>query len=66
MAALGIALLMLRGYRLWLVAVVPMLWCLASALTLQVLQAPWAGVLYAAIGVALLGMIWRGIAGRQR
>lgn len=61
-AALGIALLMLRGYRMWLAAVVPALWCLVSALTLQVLSAPWAQVLYAAVGVALLGMLWRGLA----
>ncbi|MDT8410220.1 MAG: DUF6064 family protein [Wenzhouxiangellaceae bacterium] len=57
-AAPGLALLMLRGYRLWLAAAVPILWCLVSALTLQVLQAPWAGLLYAAVGVALIGMVW--------
>lgn len=60
-AALGIALIMLRGYRIWLVAVVPALWCLVSALTLQVLQAAWAGVLYAVVGVALFGMIWSSV-----
>lgn len=64
-AALGILLLMLRGWRLWLAAVVPALWCLASALTLQVLQAPWAGVLYAALGAALFAMVWRSIAARR-
>lgn len=64
-AALGIALLMLRGWRLWLAAVVPGLWCLASALTLQVLRAPWAGVLYAALGAALFAMVWRSIAARR-
>lgn len=61
-AALGIALLMLRGYRLWLAAVVPALWCLVSALTLQALHAPWAEMLYAAVGVALVGVLWRSLA----
>jgi len=65
-AALGIALLTLRGYRLWLAAVVPVLWCLVSALTLQVSQAPWAGVLYAVVGIALIGMIWSSVAGTLR
>lgn len=57
-ATLGIALLTLRGYRLWLTAIVPLLWCLVSALTLQVLKAPSPGLLYAAMAVALSGMLW--------
>lgn len=61
-AALGIALLILRGWRLWLAALVPLLWCLFSALTLQVLQAPWASILYAVVGVALFGMLRRSLA----
>jgi len=61
-ATLGIALIMLRGWRLWLTAIVPALWCLISALTLQVLQAPWAGLLYAALAAALFGLVWRSVA----
>ncbi len=60
--ALGVALLTLHGYRLWLVAVVPMTWCLVSALTLQELQAPWAECLFLAIGVALTTMLGSSIA----
>ena len=56
--ALGIALLSLRGFRLWLAAAVPLIWCLVSALTLQVLQASCAVCLYGVIGIALFGMIW--------
>jgi len=37
-AALGVALLILRGWRLWMAAVVPILWCQISGLTLQALQ----------------------------
>jgi len=65
-AALGIALIMLRGWRLWIAAVVPAVWCLVSALTLQVLQAPWAGLLYAALAVALFGMVWPSAADAMR
>jgi len=65
-AALGIALVMLRGWRLWIIAVVPLSWCLISGLTLQVLQAPWFLVPFVAIGAALFGMVWRGVAGRHR
>ena len=56
-AALGIVLLILHGYRLWVAAAAPLLWCLVSALTLQVLQAPWAVGLYVATSLALFGMI---------
>lgn len=62
-AALGIVLMMLRGFRLWPVGIVLLSWCLASALTLQVLDAPWAYLLHAAAGVALLAMLWTSVAG---
>lgn len=60
-ATLGVVLLTLRGWRLWLTAIVPLMWCLISALTLQVLQAPSPGLLYAAFAIALCAMLWRGL-----
>jgi len=55
--ALGCALILLRGLRLWLVAIVPLLWCMISALTLHTLEAAWAWVLVAAIALAGAGLI---------
>ena len=61
-ATLGIGLLMLDGAWRWLAFIVPYLWCLISALTLQVLNVPWVLVLYAVIVVAVLAMVWQSMA----
>ena len=57
----GIALLALRGGWLWLVGIIPVLWCLVAALTLQVLEAPWAISLFAVTGVAIVGLVWKSL-----
>jgi hypothetical protein len=54
---LGLTLISLQGWRAWLSAAVPVLWCLLSALTLRALDLAWAGVLPAAVMVALVGLV---------
>jgi hypothetical protein len=53
---LGLALILVRGWRLWLVAFIPLLWLLLSGLTLWVLQAAEAWLLFAVLAAALLGI----------
>ncbi|MCS4307245.1 hypothetical protein M2404_001572 [Rheinheimera pacifica] len=53
---LGLALILLRGWRLWLVAFIPLLWLLLSGLTLWVLQAAEAWLLFAVLVVSLVGI----------
>ncbi|SEH94494.1 hypothetical protein SAMN05660691_02319 [Rheinheimera pacifica] len=55
-STLGLALMLLRGWRLWLVACIPMLWLLLSGLTLWVLQATEAWLLFAVLAAALVGI----------
>lgn len=55
-STLGLALMLLRGWRLWLVAFIPMLWLLLSGLTLWVLQATEAWLLFAVLVAALVGI----------
>lgn len=54
---LGLALMLLRGWRLWLTAVIPVLWLLLSGLTLWVLQATEAWLLFAVLAAALMGCL---------
>ncbi|HDZ57331.1 MAG TPA: MFS transporter permease [Pseudomonas xinjiangensis] len=71
---LGLALILLRGLALWAAAIIPALWVLISALTLQVLHAtgaaasgavasgaavPGAVALFTVLAFALLGVVWK-------
>lgn len=72
---LGLALILLRGLTLWAAAVIPALWVLISALTLQALHAPdaiapsaaapGAAALLAILAIALLGLVWKSIESRM-
>lgn len=62
---LGILLCALRGPGLWIAATIPILWCLTTGLTLQVLGLPWAAAPFAAVAVVLSGMIWKTIVHRE-
>ncbi|PKM20380.1 MAG: MFS transporter permease [Gammaproteobacteria bacterium HGW-Gammaproteobacteria-15] len=53
---LGLALMLLWGWRLWLVAFIPMLWLLLSGLTLSVLQATEAWLVFPVLAAALVGI----------
>jgi|GEM_PF-2464660 hypothetical protein len=54
MTTLGLALMLLRGWRLWLVTVIPMLWLTLSSLTLWVLEATEAWLLFAVLAAVLM------------
>lgn len=56
---LGLALVALRGIRLWVIATIPVLWLLLSALTLLVLDLPRAIPLFVVLGGAVLGLVWK-------
>ncbi|WP_043317466.1 DUF6064 family protein [Microbulbifer sp. HZ11] len=55
--SLGIFMIALRGWAQWLTCLVPLLWITLSALTLQVLEAPWWGALFAVAAVAVGSLI---------
>lgn len=55
---LGLGLLMVSGWRLWLMAIIPLLWCLIAGLTLGVLDLPQAEMLYAMVGITLVVMLY--------
>lgn len=56
---LGLALVMLRGWWVWLIALIPAVWLLISGLTLWVLAAPVANMLFALLAIALTGLVWK-------
>ena len=58
-ATLGIALAALRGPLLWLAMAIPVLWCVISGLTLQVLGAAWAIVPLASAALAGVFTLWK-------
>jgi len=58
---LGLALIMLRGWVLWFIAVIPALWLLISGLTLSVLDAPGTMVLFAVLALGLFGLVWKSV-----
>ncbi|MDT8438311.1 MAG: MFS transporter permease [Wenzhouxiangellaceae bacterium] len=64
-AMLGIALMLWTGLRLWLVALVPLLWCLLSGLTLQALDIAWFAVPLAAAALALVGLVAAVVEGQR-
>lgn len=61
MTTLGLALIMFRGWVLWLITIIPALWLLISGLTLWVLDAPQAIVLFVVVAIGLIGLIWKSI-----
>ena len=62
---LGLTLIMLRGFALWITAIIPALWLVVSGLTLQVLGSAGAAVLFAVLAIALVGLVWKSIAFRR-
>lgn len=58
---LGLALVLFRGWRLWLMTVIPILWLSYSGLTLWALGAPTAIILFATLGVTLMGLVWKSV-----
>ncbi|SDO10156.1 MFS transporter permease [Vreelandella arcis] len=62
---LGLVLIMLRGFALWIAAIIPALWLVVSGLTLQVLDSSGAVVLFAVLAIALVGLVWKSIASKR-
>lgn len=58
---LGLALILIRGWSLWLIAIIPVLWLLISSLTLWVLGAPAAIVLFAVLAIGLISLVWKSV-----
>lgn len=58
---LGLVLIMLRGFGLWIAAIIPALWLVVSGLTLQVLDSTNAAVLFTVLVIALVGLVWKSI-----
>lgn len=58
---LGLILIILRGFALWIAAIIPALWLVVSGLTLQVLDSTSAAVLFAVLAIALVGLVWKSI-----
>jgi membrane protein implicated in regulation of membrane protease activity len=46
---------------LWLSAIIPVLWLLISGLTLLVLDATAAIVLFAVLAIGLIGLVWKSV-----
>lgn len=62
-ATLGILVAGLRGWRLWLTALVPLGWCLVTGLTLYALGSAWAIAVFVAAGMAVAGIGWKTLRG---
>lgn len=60
-ATLGLAPIALRGVAMWIAAAIPALWMTLSGLTLLVLDAPLAMVLFAALAVGVIAMAWNSV-----
>ncbi|NYT73037.1 MFS transporter permease [Halomonas sp. QX-2] len=58
---LGLALIMLRGFALWIAAIIPALWLVVSGLTLQALDSTGSVVLFAVLAITLVGLVWKSI-----
>ncbi|UAW99609.1 hypothetical protein KEM63_06490 [Halopseudomonas nanhaiensis] len=56
---LGLVLILLRGWVLWVAGIIPVVWTLISALTLQVLDASGFQLLLAVAGIGLTGLVWK-------
>ena len=57
----GLALIMLRGWGLWLTALIPVLWLLISGLTLWVLGATASTMLIIVLAIGIIGLIWKSV-----
>lgn len=57
-ATLGMLAMATPGQRAWPLLVAPVLWCLASWLTLDTMEAPGAWIPLLAIGLALIARFW--------
>ncbi|MCO7245739.1 MFS transporter permease [Halomonas sp. Mc5H-6] len=62
---LGLTLIMLRGFALWIAAIIPALWLLISGLTLQVLGSTGAATLFAVLVIALVGVVWKSLKSKR-
>ncbi|WP_447042667.1 MFS transporter permease [Vreelandella sp. H-I2] len=62
---LGLVLIILRGFGLWIAAIIPALWLVVSGLTLQVLDSTGAAVLFAVLVIALAGLVWKSISAQR-
>ena len=62
---LGLVLIMLRGFALWIAVIIPALWLVVSGLTLQVLDSSGAAVLFGVLAIALVGLVWKSIESRR-
>ncbi|QNI03668.1 MFS transporter permease [Halomonas sp. SH5A2] len=62
---LGLVLILLRGFALWIAAIIPALWLVVSGLTLQALDSTGGTVLFVVLAIALVGLIWKSIASKR-
>lgn len=62
---LGLTLIMLRGFALWIAAIIPALWLVVSGLTLQVLGSAGATTLFAVLVIALVGVVWKSLKSKR-
>lgn len=58
---LGLALIIFRGWVMWLITFIPAMWLLMSGLTLSVLDATGATVLFAVLVLGLIGLVWKSV-----
>ncbi|CEP37215.1 MULTISPECIES: hypothetical protein [unclassified Halomonas] len=58
---LGLVLIILRGFALWIAAIIPALWLVVSGLTLQALDSTGSVVLFAVLAITLVGLVWKSI-----
>ncbi|HDZ48195.1 hypothetical protein LCGC14_0026590 [marine sediment metagenome] len=59
LTTLGLVLITLRGFALWIAVIIPALWLVVSGLTLQALNAMGAAMLFAVLAIALVGVVWK-------
>ncbi|EHA15415.1 hypothetical protein [Halomonas sp. HAL1] len=62
---LGLVLIMLRGFALWIAVIIPALWLVVSGLTLQALDSTGAAVLFAVLALTLVGLVWKSIKAKR-
>lgn len=63
---LGLVLILLRGFALWVAVIIPTLWLVVSGLTLQVLDSTGATTLFAVLVIALVGLVWKSMRSKGR
>lgn len=66
LATLGLGLIVLKGITLWIASIIPLLTTVLSALTLFVLELPWATPLLSLLALIPVALVWKSIAsGKQ-